>query len=307
VFALGFFEKALLVPLILLGVDIVLCGGASRGARRAVASLFVALGAVAIGFVSLWRHAVGPEWSRIGGGASFLFTYFKLSWLMLARSACGRVNDGAPLFFAVLAVLVLSTVWRRPSSAVAWVIGAVVVSVCLEVTGMSVPRSRAWGFTLHLSHRYYPDVMFVLVVFTALACQRSLTLSPIREPPRLARGFGSGICAWPALGAALSVAVTSYRASTNDVAVLYTAQSQIRDYMRNIVKGLDPLRRRRTPPPFLEGHVPKYVSPLGGWIAEHSVYVEAMGVQARVVKNTRGSYRILPTGVIVFGGAPVAR
>jgi len=33
--------------------------------------------------------------------------------------------------------------------------------------------------------------------------------------------------------------------------------------MRNVVAGLEPLRTRRTPPPFVQGQVPPYVSPLG--------------------------------------------
>jgi hypothetical protein len=72
--------------------------------------------------------------------------------------------------------------------------------------------------------------------------------------------------------------------------------------MRNVATGLEPLRKRRTPPAFVQGKVPSYVSPFGGWLADHSLYVEALGVQARFVKKGRSAYRILPTGRVVFGG-----
>lgn len=301
VLALGFFEKALLIPVVLFGVEATLFRQASARTRRAVAALLVTLAVLAVAYWVFWRHAVGPEWSSIGGGASFLFTYLKLSWFMLIQSSVGRVYDGAQLGLVLLGCLVVWTVARRRDSAIAWLFGFVVVSVSLELTGVSTPRARAWGFVLAtFSYRYYPDAMFLLVLFVALACHRALAAREggFRAPFVLPR-FRA--CAWPAVAALASVAVASFRASAEDLAFLHTNESRIRDYMTNVTTGLEPLRRSRTLPPFMEGQVPRYVNPVGGWVSLHSVLVGAMGCKARFVRGTRAAYRILPTGEVVFG------
>lgn len=153
------------------------------------------------------------------------------------------------------------------------------------------------------SYRYYPDAMFLLVLFSALACQNSRALGPPSEPRRVLTGRGGSLYAVPALAAVLCVAITSFRTSTSDLGFLCESQSRIRDYMRNVTTGLEPLRRESRPPLFLEGQVPPFVNPIGGWVSQHSVLVGAMGLHARFVPNARAAYRILPTGEVVFGAS----
>jgi hypothetical protein len=104
------------------------------------------------------------------------------------------------------------------------------------------------------------------------------------------------------VAASAVVTTISLREVTGDLARVYANQSAIRAYMRNVVAGLEPLRKRRTPPRFIQGQVPQYVSPLGGWLGQHSLYVEALGIHARFVEKGRSGYRILPTGRVVYGG-----
>lgn len=302
--SLGFFEKGVLVPLVLAGVEVCLWQEASRRTRRALVPLYIVLGAITLFYLHLWRHAVRPEWTTIGGGPSFLLTYLKFSWQVLLQSVCGRVYDGAGWGLTVVALLVAATVLRNRGAASVWIAGAVVVSLSLVSTALSTPRARAWGIALSAAHRYYPDVMILFVLFAALACQRAMVVrrARARVPRSIFDRPLNRLCAWPAVAASAAVATLSLREVTGELASLYKNQSAVRAFMGNVVSGLEPLRKRRTPPQFIQGKVPGYVSPLGGWLADHSLYVEALGVHARFVKKGRYAYRILPTGKIVLGG-----
>lgn len=302
--AMGFFEKALFIPIGLAGIEAVLWRDASVRTRRAAAALLGTLAVAAVASVALWRHAVGPQWATIGGGASFLFTYLKLSWLVLLLSAGAQVHEGLWPMLAIFLALVAVTVIRRRSALRVWLVGALLVSISLEITGVSPPRVQAWGLALPYSHRYYPDVMFVLVLFSALACHRAMGLGAAADARSALRpACEHPLCTLPALVALVAVAVLSYRASAGDMKFLYTQQSRVRAYMTNLTTGLEPLRKRRTPPTFVDGAVPYSVIPMGGWVAQQSVFVEALGVRARFVSKRRTAYRILPTGKVVFGGS----
>jgi hypothetical protein len=300
--ALGFFEKGALVPLVLGGVEACLWHEASRRTKRALVPLYAALGAITIFYFHLWRHAVHPEWTQIGGGTSFLLTYLKMSWLVFVQSMYGRTYDGSEWCLAILVALVVVTVVRGRGVALVWTVGACVVSASLVSTALSMPRARAYGLALPAAHRYYPDVMMTFVLFAALACQRAMTIRVAREPRPIFDRPVSGLCAWPAVIASAVVATISLRAVTGELARVYANQSAVRTYMQNVAAGLEPLRKRRTPPQFIQGQVPAYVNPFGGWLGEHSLYIEALGVHARFVKKGRYAYRILPTGKVVFGG-----
>jgi uncharacterized membrane protein len=299
--AMGFFEKALVIPVVLAGMELCFWREASRRTRRAALALLGTLGVFSALYLILWRHTVGPHWGRIGGGASFLLAYLKLSWVVLLSSASGRVKDGFWPMFAFLASIAVLTVARRRRTALVWGVGLVVVSVCLEVTGISTPRSSLWGFTLPFSHRYYPDVMFVLALFCALACHGSMTLASSEGRHEVARGRDwYGLFGWPAFAAVLGISILSYRTSVGEMSFLYNEQTRIRAYMLNLAVGLDSLRTRRTPPPFVDGAVPAFVNPMGGWVAQHSIFVEALGIKARYVSLGRPAYRVLPNGRVVF-------
>lgn len=298
---LGFFEKAGLYPLVLAGVEACIWRGSSVVTRNALMRLYAALGAVGLLYFALWRHAVGPHWATIGGGSSFLLTYLKLSWFMLLQSASGHVYDGAGWGLAILLVLVVATVARRLDAAFVWMVGAVVVSICLEASGLSPLRAEVYGASLSLAHRYYPDVMIVFVLFAALACHRSSGTLAAREPRPIFTALARCACPWSAAAASFAVAAVSLRASTGELEMIYANQPMIRTYMRNVAAGLEPLRHRTTPPRFVQGRVPPFVSPWEGWLSQHSLYVEALGVHAHFVSKSRHAYRILPTGRVVFG------
>lgn len=178
--ALGFFTKAVLIPIYLLALEACLANGAQRRASRQSLRLILLLGLVNVAFLWFWRE-IQPEHVRtLNTSFGFQLEFLKISWLVLCESTVGIIHangdERLALSVALWVAALLYTVGRRPSNAFVW--GALALLLVLNVLLTSLPKGRtaAYGMTIPLlSFRYYYELLFLVAVFAALAFQRART------------------------------------------------------------------------------------------------------------------------------------
>jgi hypothetical protein len=170
--ALGFFSKALFLPLYLAGLELVL--PVQHSPRRKGWTLIGCLTAlsacVALLQAVFRREALGAPNLDV----AFQLEFLRVSLLMTAGSLLGFLYTEKPAQIVAIAVLLLGAVvpvvLRDRKSAVAWgVLALLVVVNVLAVSGLGSRTSlfgifMAWG-----SYRYYVDIAWLVTVFVAAA------------------------------------------------------------------------------------------------------------------------------------------
>jgi len=200
-FAIGFFTKGYLVPAYLLGVELALLPATPVGERRRNlalgAGLLVAvllLYAVTTHFVPL-RADFALDWDR--------FVRFQTLSLRLLLAPRIFFSGAEPWNAAVWGVAWISllaySVFRAPSSVLAWLAGAGAVVLNLVAVGAS-ERVRGWGVVVAIEPRQYTELWFLVVIFVGLAL----------HAPVAARWQGFRLPPWPrrlvvGVGAALAI------------------------------------------------------------------------------------------------------
>jgi hypothetical protein len=219
---------------------------------------------------------------------------------MLLSGTVGRVSEWlwpAMLLWVTLAVV---TIRRAPGTALLWVAGFVVVTASLLSTGVSVPRLQVWGLLLpYYCHRYYPDVMFDVVVFFALVWQRAFPSGAQALRGRRSRWLSAA----SAIMAMTALALVSIKSSFRLMNTQYVDTQQTKRYIDNVVSGMRALSDRDHPTLFVDGTMPKFVNPIGGETARHSVLLYALGYHTRFIdprfaKRRKDVYRVTDDGEI---------
>jgi hypothetical protein len=317
--SLGFYEKAVLLPTVLLAVELALWHRTPSVTRRRAFVLHGVGMLLALAYYASTRALVESLWRRHSTDVEFLFTHARLSWLMLVRSAGGHAYESGWVGASLLAAMILVTVTRARSSALSWVLGLGAVTLQLVATGFSEVRSRGWGEILAVySHRYYTEAFFVLVVFAALAAREARRggRPGRRAPPSwsaLARGGSARRAALPALVALAppllvgAHTLTSAHTWLRVTADLYKDGLIVKRYRDTVEREVRRLVRTGTPLVFVDGFVPRLVDPTQGPTARHSYMLEAMDYRARFASPGPGVLAITETGRIVPSTAPGTR
>ena len=257
--ALGFFEKGLLIPLFLVGVEACHWRTTPPAARKKNALFLGGLILFVAVYFQIWRHAVGEQWSTVVTGPRFLFDYTKVSWTVLLRGTVGRVDDGTGIAIAVWVVILGAAVLRARTALAAVLVGFVSVSLSLVVTGLSSNRSAVFGLNLPvLNQRYYPDAMFVLALFAAIAWQQGATSGDASASVAVRRREWAVTIVL--VGGMIVGALTSYGVSTWRTALAYPAQARTRAFLQTLNGELLSPARRWNAAPLRAGQGPTLFS-----------------------------------------------
>jgi hypothetical protein len=300
VVALGFFEKGILTALMLGAIEAALFFETDPRDRRANWLLIGGLAFVCALHLAVWRKAVGSSWSAMAVDATSIWPYALASFHMLLSGTVGRVSEWVWPATLLWAALLAVTIRRAPRTALLWAAGFLVVTASLLSTGISVPRLQVWGMLLpYYCHRYYPDVMFDIVVFFALVWQRAFPSGASALRGRRSRWLSAA----SAIMAMTALALVSIKSSFRLMSTQYADTLQTKRYVDNVVSDMEPLERERRPVLFVDGTMPMFINPLGGETARHSVLLYALGynvrfVDARIARHRRDVYRISDTGVL---------
>jgi hypothetical protein len=298
--ALGFFEKGIFTAVMLGAIEAALFFETDSHDRRGNWLLIGGLALVCAVHFTVWRAAVGSSWSAMVIDAASVWPYALASFHMLLSGTVGRVLEWVWPAIALWVLLASVTIRRAPRTALLWGTGFLVVTASLLSTGISVPRLQAWGMLLpYYCHRYYPDVMFNVVVFSALVWQRAFPSGAWALRGRRSRWLS----ATSAMMAMTALMLVSIKSSFRLMRTQYADTLQTKRYVDNVMAGMDALEEKRQPLVFVDGTLPTFINPLGGETARHAVLLYALGYRVRfldqrVAKHRRDVYRISDTGVI---------
>jgi hypothetical protein len=294
---LGFFEKAVFIAFVLLGIETALTWSdpAPRQARGRLAALHASLLVLSVAYLFLWRRIVDPGMmGPIVTDVGFLGEYLRLSWVALVSAIVGQVDSGFWLGLSLVVTICMVTSVLRRANVVTYCVAALVISASLIVTGMSAARMSMWGFFWTRSWRYYPDVMYILAVFVGIALSRA--------GARLAKDYPAAPVYRTLAGSAALVVLTLLsRASYLHGSRAVMADSNLtlsRAYLDNVRSGLRRLEIENADLVFVDGMVPNYLQLFQDERARHRILLGALGKTVRVADPGVGVYRIEPDGRI---------
>jgi hypothetical protein len=297
--ALGFFEKAMVLPVVLAGLEACLLIVAAPAERRwPRVTLFLGLGAIGGAHVMLWRSATDPHLSALTTDLAYLGEYSRLSVTMFLKSLAGQTYEqhlwaGA----ALIALLVGASTALRPRTLGLWLVAACVTWISLISTGLSSARAAFWGLMPALGSRYYPDVMYVFVIFAAIA------LADAVAAPRFARLVSRRVRAVAIPLLVAGVWTLGAIAYVNGTAVVRGNVDVVKAgvYLRNVRAGIRRVEGAHPDGlvPFTRGMVPPFMQMYRDVRGQHGTLLSAMGARARIARRGKGVYRITPEGTVV--------
>ena len=295
-FAFGYFIKAALVPLMLIGIEACLWRTTESGARRRNGIAIAASALVAIVYVSIWFAGASEPARAIAPKVAYLANSEWWSWMVFLVSLLGFWPGGAIRIVAALTVwigAVALTLWKGRSSAAGWLWLVLVVSVSIFMT--LAPLSRyvlLQGSPFETVHRYYFELMLPFVLFLALAFRSTIETARAR-----ATSMERVVEAAAALVLVVS-AVHSYSTARALVSVPpYTSFVKQKELIDNLRHDLAGLHARGNDVVLVDGELPPFTL---GWLGEwrkQSKLLEAMGTPATFGRH--GNYRILDDGHVV--------
>lgn len=301
--ALGFYSKAPLIPVALLGLEICLLPRTPRGELKrnllAVAGLLV-LGAA---YLLAGRLLVDSRFGALHLDPGFLLEFEVMSSALLAQGVFGVVAPGgSPAAVVAVAAgwlaLAAITIAFRPWNAVVWSTGFAVVALNLGVIGIS-HRTANFGLTTVWSYRYYFELMHLVVLFSALALH-DLPAGPIVS--RLgARGLGRRAAAVVAALLLCALFAASFRGFGELLELdRYRIHREAKIFLDNFRRDLEAVRRQ---PPgeatFVYGLVPERITGKpAAHVRRHSDFVALFGMEGRFDPNASHRYQILDDGRI---------
>ncbi len=287
--AFGFYPKAMLIPLYLAAVTVSLASPGYRLRPRG-AWLLVVGGLVSLAYTAAVGHHAGEYATRVHLSLAFQLEFQRLSWSVLIESTMGRVLgtvQGISLgLWLCWAAIVALTVALRPRNAIVWLAALVTISTNIAVLGLS-DRAAAYGHFVAFAYRYYFELLFLLVLFLAMAVQATIPrLTAIWRPPEFAPRVLAAVLV-------LGVAASSYEQFASLVDSRFPASAVARRYFANLETDLRLLEAqppaRRT---FVDGFMPIEIMPLGTWNRSHQVLFELFRVDVAYGPPARGSYLI---------------
>ncbi len=308
--ALGFYGKAVLIPVACLALDYARGDPAPKDAGKQTDARvrFVACGALVVAslaFIVVARAMSGETstWGATDLGVQIQF--LSLSLVIFAHALPGLVlhfpayDPSVAIGFA-WALLISYSVFRAPRALRAWAAGAVVLCLHVLVIGLS-KRTLLGGALMAFEGRYQFDLMAAAVPFLAAALHRIPASAPeVRWVGSLGRGW-----VWPgAVGAALALQGVVSHANFSASAFEYsTDMPTTRRYMLNLTSDLERLERGSGPPPRVsDGPIPMHVNAFDFVVRRQSQLFLVLNARAEVVP--RGDYVVAADGHLVPAGRP---
>jgi hypothetical protein len=294
--ALGFYSKAIFLPLYCAGLDLSRDRrGEEKDPRRerakwATLAALVALGAV---YVPIARSLLDEASRQTNTNVPFLFAFVKSAGAVFGYSLVDVVvglRDFAPVALVVLAVVAYSTLRARRSLA-AWAALAAVLCANFLIVGAS-NRTVLWGGLMVFEYRHYFELCFLTTLFVAIVVHRVREGAP--ELRVFERSTRARAAAALGIGALFVVhAVFSYRAFYRIQASPSGDMQQSRRYMRTLIADLDRLGPLVRPGVrFADGYIPRYLDQMAMDFTQKSQLFAAMAVPAVFVPAAQATYKV---------------
>lgn len=212
-------------------------------------------------------------------------------------------NAMLALILPIVLLVVGYSIWRVRATAVAWLLGALLVSLNLLIVGLS-NRGLVLGASLPFEYRHYYELCFLVVLFWGAALLRLRREAPplvwLSRPPR--RLYVAALC---------TVGLSAYAYGARD-AYATTTESQeshrltrkTRRYMRNLREdlselGLDPGVVPRPPVVFVDEYMPQFMRGLDLDFLRVSQLFEVMNIRAKFAGRRRADYEVTADGHVV--------
>jgi hypothetical protein len=305
VLALGFYTKGVLVPWYLLGVELCLWPDTRRDERRRNLALVAALVAGTALYAGLWSLGQPAVVQAINSDWHFQLQYVIVSWKVFQSGIVGHVfrsTDKLTLAAVAASLVTLAVVARstlkRPSVFMTWLALFGFLLVNVGMVSLSKHRTGAYGLLIPLfSDRYYYELLFVVVLFAAVALERS-------GPSTIGRWTHQGslrgwFVAVAVAASVIGVAATSYASLERDARRTFTDYRKARQFVHNVQRDSRRLRVSDEPLHIVEGLVPPYIVMFPPEYCHQSSVLRALGVPALVSAPGPDVYRLLPSGQIV--------
>jgi hypothetical protein len=301
--ALGFYAKAALIPLALLGVEICLLRGTPR---RQLAGNFLVISAflaAALVYALLARAMVESPFAQLHLDAGLLLDFERRSFAILSEGVFGVVYLGLAfpvnaVLFAFWLVFIAYTIAREPKNAVVWITGVLVVAANIAVIAVS-HRTERFGVSMANSYRYYFELMFLVVLFVGMALHNL----PPRARPSLFTRNPRWTPAWVALASGL-LALMAVMSFLRFEALLdtprYLRHLRAKEFVENLTAGLDALRaERREDFAFVDGLAPRFLTgKTAAHIRRYSDLLKVFDFDARFDTAAPRLYRITDLGEV---------
>lgn len=299
--AFGFFIKAILVPLLLVGIEWCLRRDTTAAEKRRNAVALGVAGLVGVAYPAIWFELATKPARMLALDLPFQWSCQKTTWRVLLESTLGFLHGGwLPFALAVVvwAFAVFVTLRMARPSTDAWTFVVVGVSASALVTCLPFSRFVIFGGNVvDRVHRYYFELMGPLVLFTALAFRRFSAEAVRARLGRFRTAFRVAV-------AGLLVVAASHSFAN---ARKLLAGPQYADFVKQhrfitrLQEYLTDLRAEGvTEPSLVDSELPVYVL---GWLNQWrraSTLFEAMGVPAHF--SPKGFYRVTVDGAIVEVG-----
>lgn len=293
--AAGFYPKGGLIPLYLIGLEVCLSRDFPpvqplRRWGELIALCAIGGASVAAGMVATKSAAV-----PVGGGDAI--SYLLQAWNVFLHGTLGVLSHPtAPPAYGLVVIglwlaLVLYTIVRRTSAAIAWAVCAGLVTLNLALPLMS----NRWGmFSEFLVYavRYYFDLGFLLAVFAGLAWRSaSGRRTELRSPWQIAAGRAAVLIGLVAIAVISNRSFASFLDSR--------AATATRPYFDRLSAGLAEIAARGDGVPrFVDGPIPQHINRWDPVFRRHSQLLNLLGFEAEFVGAQRAEFRIAADGSV---------
>ncbi|HVW30794.1 MAG TPA: glycosyltransferase family 39 protein [Polyangiaceae bacterium] len=295
---LGFYSKAVLIPLYVGALHVAVRGVEPMRIRRSgVVSLALALSALALAYVIVWKWRTNAPMQTINEDARFYEAFLRDGFQVFAATWLGLFLDDRPwvepLAITVALVFAGVSIALNRRAALAWIGLAVALAANFLLHAASAAKTLTYGLGVLASDRYYFESTFLVVVFVSAAYRG---FARVELPSALAR--------WRWVTAALGVcllgafAVRSFRTFQVVAGHTYASHRFGHDYMANLRASLaafPPEERRDVT--LKDGPMPAALVPFGAVMRRQSDLLRLMGIRVRYAKNA--PFYIAPDGEVV--------
>jgi len=301
--SLGFFSKAVLIPVYLLGIEIYCFDRRKIEESRRNALCIGLVAVVGILWLGFSRSFVDSETLKLNLDVASHFSAHSTFLAIVHQGAFGLfAGFPASPFNTAISILwmiaIAASIFLVPRLAIVWCVGLALLALNVQMIAMS-SRMQLVAEELVTEHRYYFDLMFVGVLFLApvihgLHTAKSRALS--RRNRRILHALGVAL--------ALGIVATSH---ANFVVALDTQQrylryKRVKGYVNNVERGLARLHQKH-PEGFTisEGRAsPLVLGLLVNVIEKQSQFLPAFGFDStQVVKPRDAEYFINKGGLIM--------
>jgi hypothetical protein len=310
VLALGFYPKAILLPVCYAGVLVARSSAREQAARFGrfnirpwlVAGVLFVLGVAFSAFVHARAYrTTGGLGSAVGATPlPALWQFVLLSATLFSHNLLGVLldfpnTDPNLLVLGFWLLAIAYTLYRAPRTLRAWLALAVLLLLNTLMIGLS-KRVSLFGPLMAFEIRYYWELASLGLLFLGLILHQLPAAAPE------IRALSAGVRSAP--GVALvglllaGYALVSYRNFSSRAFVYTPAIPQTKRFMDTLRQDLGKLPLGR-PPRFIDGDVPVYVTGLDLSFRKHSQLLRVLRFPAEFSPEQAAEFRITPDGHVV--------